>query len=974
MSNTLIKRSLLASTILGLSGMVAAPALAQSAGQPVEAQPDVIDSPTTGAIVVTGSRIARPNLEQSSPVTVVDAAEISLSQPISAEEFLRELPGTVPSIGPAVNNGTNGSAQLNLRGLGPNRNLILMNERRVVPATLAGVVDLNIIPVALLERVDVFTGGASSVYGADAVAGVVNFITRRNFAGIDINANYGITERGDGSSYRVDLTTGANFDDGRGNAVLSVSYSNTNPVLQGARAVGTVSRSSATGNPQGSATATPASILFPVVGRFEGGSILTGAANLANYNFNPLNVFQTPLERWSVFGQARYEISPAIEVFTEAFYVNSEVDQQIAPSGSFFTDLQVPLNNQFLTPTQRLQLCQAFFQVPAPTATNANATRNSTPEECAPRIAAGEEVTTQIGRRFTEAGPRRTNYLTHTFQVVAGARGPLTPTLNWEISGQYGESDRQNTSFGQGLRDSLQAGVRGCPAGSPPGCVPINIFGPEGTFTQAMFDFINIPTFAFINTELAAAQATVSGDLGWGSPLAVEPIGVAVGLEYRRYGGSSGGDAVSRTPGAVLGAGAASLPITGEYDAREAFAELVIPLIEDSFIHNFTIEAGARYSDYSTSGGNWTYKVGASLMPIRDIKLRGVYSRAVRAPNIGELFQPQVTFLTNRTTDPCAEGGPVGNAALTARCIAQGATAAQIGNIPQPVAGQINATGGGNPNLLPETATTITAGVVLQPTFLPGTAFTADFFDIKVRDYVSAPSQADVIDACLTGGDLAACALTKRNPLTGGLSGPNDTTPGPFLGSSNLGRLETNGFDFGASFRRDLGFARLNLNGNATWTRKFLFQATPTSINRDCLAHYSVSCDPPLPKWTWNVRTTLSFAQTDVSLLWRHLSSVSVEPPAPNPQLPTGTPTTGGPATVFPAYQRIPSADYFDLSIQHAIADNMRMTLTVQNLLDRDPPDVGNTVGSTTYNSGNTYPTMYDALGRRYTVGVNLRF
>lgn len=998
MSNNLIRGALMTSTIF--AGLVLPTAAALGQTQPPAEAPAVPseDGPTVvpqeaiadeqaalqasgEEIVVTGSRIARPNLEQSSPVTVVGSEEIAFQQPISAEEFLRELPGVVPAIGPAVNNGANGSATLNLRGLGTNRNLVLLNERRVVPATLGGVVDLNLIPVSLLERVDVFTGGASSVYGADAVAGVVNFITKRDFAGVELNANYGITDRGDGALYRVDFTAGANFDDGRGNAVFSISRTKTDPVLQGERDIGLESRSSNTGLPQGSVAAAPATILAPFVAAVVPGqdTFQIGATN--NFNFNPLNVFQTPLDRWSIFGQARYEVSPAIEVYSEGFFVRSEVTQQIAPSATFFNAFRLPLNNQFLTPAQSQQLCQAGVDIdPATPGRQA-----PTAAQCDPLIASGTEINAIVARRFVEAGPRLTSFVTNTYQVTAGARGPLTSNLDWNLSAQHGRSERTNTSENQGLFDRFQQSIRGCPAGSASGCVPINIFGAEGTLTPEMFNFLNVPTFTFVNTKLDAAQAVVSGDLGFSSPFAQEPIGIAVGAEYRKYSGGQRGDAISSTPGAVLGAGGAFTTIEGSYDSKEVFIELAAPLVEDRpFFENLTLEAGFRYSDYSTSGGNETYKIGGSWTPIQDIKFRGVYSRAVRAPNLGELFAPVNTVLSNRATDPCQgtvaqiqARGPNNLALCQAQLAAVGA-GPTLGTIPAPFAGQINVTVGGNPELDPEIAKTFTAGVVLQPRFVPGFSATIDYFKIKVSDAVSAPSQSDIIDGCFSQADpsFGFCQLIFRNPLTGGLSGDPSTTRGPILQSSNLGEIETDGVDFGASYRRDLGFARLNWNLNATYTNSFTFQALPTTFARQCVKFYSVSCDPPQPKFTMNMRTTLSFGDTDVSVLWRHLSKTEVEPrtTCAAGSFEPGDEGNCGPAGILEDYQNIPSYNYFDLALQHSIGRTMRMVLTVSNLFDKDPPDVGNTVGSTAFNSGNTYPTVYDAIGRRYTVGVNLRF
>ena len=889
--------------VLGLA-LISAPAFAQTAPAENTAPADE-EATSAEAIVVTGSRIARTNLELSSPVNVIGAEEIQFRQPTSIEDVLRQLPGSVPGIGSAVNNGSNGTATFNLRGLGSNRNLVLINSRRVVPSGTGGVVDLNLLPVALLERSEVLTGGASSVYGADAITGVLNFITKRNFTGLQLDTSYGITQRGDGQSFKTDLTIGANIDGGRGNVALSIGYTNTKPVLQGDRAISLFARSSATGAPQGSPTAVPASILFPLTGAFDPTTgTITGPA-LSDFNFNPLNVFQTPLRRYNIFAQARYEVSDAIEVFTEASYTRTDVQQRIAPSGTFFNNLFVPLNNQFLTPAQRTQLCNASVGIagglPAGT-------------DCPTAIAAGTEIRTQIGRRFVEAGPRLTNFVGNTFQIVGGARGQLTKSLKWEISGQYGQADFTNTQSGQGLTSRLQQALRACPAGSATGCVPINIFGPAGSLTAAQFNFLNVRTFSFAQSKLSSFEAGISGDLGFSSPFSDQPVGIAVGAEYRRYTASSGGDSASATPGEVLGAGGAALPLSGRYSSKEAYAEVNIPLVTDRpFFHSLTLEGGYRYSDYSTTGGSSTYKVGGSWAPVEDIKFRGVYSRSVRSPNIGELFQPQVQGLNNLTTDPCA--GTV--AVVTARganfpalCQAQLA-AGQFGSVPIPAAGQIVQTTGGNPNLSPEVANTYTFGVVLEPQVLKGLTFTADYFNIKVTGAVSAPSVADIINGCFsttnTSPTNVSCLAIQRNPLTGGLSGPTDGSfRGVFRGASNLGTIKTSGIDFGLNYRQDVGPINLAVSSNVTYTLDNLFQATPLSINRECVGYYSVSCGNPQPEWQWNVRTTVGLeGGSDFSLLWRHVGGVNVEPIAPTPQVFGGIPTTGGPATVFAAFQSI---------------------------------------------------------------------
>jgi iron complex outermembrane recepter protein len=952
-------------------------------------------------LVVTGSRIARSNLELSSPVNVIGAEEIQYRQPTSIEDVLRQLPGSVPGIGSAVNNGSNGTATFNLRGLGANRNLVLINSRRVVPAGTGGVVDLNILPVALLERSEVLTGGASSVYGADAITGVLNFITKRNFTGLQLDTSYGLTERGDGQSFKTDLTMGASIDGGRGNVALSIGYTDTKPVLQGDRDISTFARQSSRCTPaqsaqlvnpctalnnttvgfaQGSPTAAPATIFSPIVfplsttgARFDPatGTIVAGASD---YNFNPLNVFQTPLRRYNIFSQARYEVSDAIEVFTEASYTRTDVQQRIAPSGIFGNTLRIPLNNQFLTPAQRLQLCGA-----------AAVMGGSLPvgTDCAAAIAAGTEITTSIGRRFVEAGPRLTNFVGTTFQITGGARGPITDSLKWELAGSFGQADFTNRQNGQGLASRAQQALRGCPAGSATGCVPLNIFGAEGSLTPAMFNFLNVTTFSFVQSKLTTFEGTISGDLGFSSPFSEEPVGIAVGAEYRRYTASSGGDSASATPGEVLGAGAPALPLAGQYSSKEVFGEINLPIVTDKpFFKSLTLEAGYRYSDYTTTGGSSTYKVGGSWAPIDDIKFRGVYSRSVRSPNIGELFQPQVQGLNNLTTDPCqgsAADVAARNANFTALCQSQ-VRPGQFGTIAPPRAGQIVQTTGGNPNLDPEVATTYTFGAVLEPSIVPGLALTADYFNIKVDGAITAPAVSDIVNGCFsatnTDPNNPSCLAIQRDPLTGSLSGSTDGSfRGVFRGSSNLGTIKTSGIDVGLNYRRDLGAVRLSLNSNVTYTLDNLFQANPTSINRQCVGYYSTACGNPQPEWQWNARTTLGFGSgTDVSVLWRHLGGVNVEPQEPSPRLPLGQPTTGGPASVVDAYKSIRAYDYFDLSLRQAIGDNLQFTLTVQNLFDKDAPDVGNTIGGTGPNSGNTFPSVYDVLGRRFTAAVRFKF
>ena len=996
--------------------LVSAPAYAQ----------DAEDSATTGGeIVVTGTLIRNPNLEQSTPVNVTTSDAIELKQSNTAEEVLRELPGVVPNIGSAVNNGNAGAAYVDLRGLGSIRNIVLINGNRVAPSDVNGRVDLNNIPLALIERVDALTGAAVTTYGADAITGVVNFITKRDFAGLEVTASQQITERGDGNVFRVDATIGANFDDGRGNAVLSIGYQEADPVYQGARPFSDNTLDSYSNTNIGSGTGVPSRFsgtrpidpltgqpsIDPTVG--NGGVRQVNAAGqavgtFATYNFNPFNIFQTPFERFNIYGQANYEVSDSVEVYTRGMFSKNTVSTIIAPSGSFGGTVTINLNNPYLPAALRNQFC-AFNTAAADSGLY---TPRFTPAECAAAAAATgrtdpnyREVTATLNRRTPEVGPRISDYQTTFFDYRVGARGGITDTLDWSIEGSYGESENIQTIKNYTLQSrfrqaSLADNTTTCQSATN-GCVPVNIFGPEGSITPDMASFLTADSSTTNRTSLAQVRGIISGDVGFASPGAVQPIGFALGGEYRKYGAQQASDLLAKTPGELGGAGGAAPDIDGQYDVYEAYAEIVAPLIEDKpFFESLTLEAGIRYSDYSIRGAGgydtWTWKVGGSWEPGAGVKFRGNYSRAVRAPNIGELFTPTSVGLTNLGIDPCAGAAPVGNANLRAVCLAQGAPAGTIGSITNPTAAQANITTGGNLNLQPEKANTWTAGVVFQPDFLPRFSMSVDYYNIKITDVLGTPLPGDIIAACFDNLDAssAACTSIRRNPITGGLDGDPAITPGLFGTTNNLGRLFTDGVDLLMNYNTDLGFASLDWSFVGNWTRSSKFKANaadPASLNRECVGYYSVNCSftgSIQPEYQFSQRFTLGFDAVDLSLLWRWQDSVSFEPaqlqadidaaidagtsPTTGCPDPTGTDPNG--CVVDPQFRKIKAAHYFDLSARFNVSENLVFTATVQNLLDKQPPIVGNSIGSTTYNSGNTYPSTYDALGRRYAVSAKLKF
>ena len=1021
MSN-MFRRHLLASTLL-VGATVAAPAFAQSgstppnAAGPAEANAvgasatgtqDAAAAPAaqagdTGAIIVTGSLIKNPNLKSAAPVQVVGRDEISLRQSNTAEELLRTLPGVTPSIGSAVNNGNGGASELNLRNLGEQRNLVLLDGQRITPADITGVVDLNNIPLALIERVDVLTGGAATTYGADAVSGVVNFVTRTDFSGIEMNSSEQINQQGDGNTFRTDITIGGNFDEGKGNAVLSVGYQKSDPVTQGDRSYSAVQLESFTGGASGSNTTVPGRFTRP--GQpVQQINPTTGALvpTFQKFNFNPYNLFQTPFKRFNIFGEAHYDASDHVTFYTRGMFSKNTVDTVLAPGGAFGVPIAINYNNPYLPLAAATQFAQANGLI------NADGTDNGF---AAARAATGptdpnyKTFTTTATRRTPELGNRAATNTTTLFDYKAGVKFNIFDSLSLDVGGNYGQSENNAVTTGN-LRASrlanaaLASSTTTCD-GTDTSCVPVNLFGPNGSITAAQAAYLAGPTEVTEKTSLVQAHALLTGDFGVSSPLASNPISFAVGGEYRKYTASQVSDVLSQTPGEISGSGGAAPNIHGAYEVTEGYGELSVPLVNDKpFAHSLSAEGGVRYSHYKidTAGSptfnTTTYKGAGTWEPVQGVTLRGNYQHAVRAPSIAELFSPVVTSLTNLGADPCATltsagatipGATAPTGALRDVCIAQGATAATVNLIQFDP--QINSTGGGNINLKPEKSNSFTAGVVLTPAmYVPGLSFTVDYFKIKITDAITSPTPGDAIAACFNGASTtnggaglpagaatsAACTGIRRDPVTGALFGDSATVPGIPLTLSNLGTLKTDGIDVTANYRHDFGLAKLNLSFNGTWTNTNKFQATPGGLNRECVGYFSVNCASPQPEFVWDTRATVTVKQVDFSVLWRHLSKLKQEPADIAIDGPAFTGTDGLGDNVN--FGKIKAFNYFDLSMRTIVGDHLELTFTVANLANKKPPIVGTDIGSTLYNSGNTYPSLYDAEGRRFLVGAQVKF
>lgn len=935
-------------------------------------------------IVVTGSLIRNPGLARSAPVTGIGEDEILLKGANTAEQLLRDVPGVVPSVGSSFNQGNRGASFVNLRGLGNNRNLVLVDGARLAPAEIEGRFDLNNIPLSLIQRTDVLTGGASTTYGADAVSGVVNFVIKPRVTGIELSVSEQITDSGDGNVVRADLSGGSEFADGRGSFILAAGYQKADPVYQGDRLYGATAYDSVTGLPSGSTVAVPTVFVIPGLGarQMDDSGALVGL--YAPYNANPLNLYQTGFERYNVFGSARYAISDTLELYGRGIWSQHSVDVIVAPGGAFSTPVSVPLNNPFLPDAARDQLCSVLGLSAAGCLAAASAGGPTDP--------AYRAVAATMSRRAVENGPRVPGAETTFQDYQIGLRGALTDSVDWDVFVSYGESRNAVPATGyyriSRVQQSLLATTDG--AGNPVcvdpsnGCVPVDWFGPEGAITEEMNGFLRGVALTEQETSLAQINARINGDTPVTSPWATTPVAFGLGAEYRRTEAAMMVDPVTSS-GDISGAGGATPDVSGAYDVAEAFGELIVPIAEDlPYLHDLTFEAGVRYSHYmidapgDPSFSTTTWKAGGGWAPIRDVRFRGNYARAVRAPNISELFLPTTTTIGALQDDPCANltdrgapvvGRPTPTGALLETCLAQGAPANQIGLIQQPTAGQANITTGGNLNLEPEISDSWTLGLVLTPVLLPRFSLTLDYYNIEVTDAISVPTTGDIVNGCFSAPSPTnpSCQLIERDPISGGLNGDQNIVSGIGLARSNLGRLATDGIDVTANYSRDLGFARWTLGATANWTHRSSFQSTPSSVERDCVGVYDVNCTSLQPEFQWSVRNGLSFGGGfDVSLLWRHIDSMDAVASLFSGEIPS----LGGTYD----FNRIEAFDYFDLSGRYTIADRYMVQLTVQNLLDSEPPIVGGTIRSGGFNDGNTFPSTYDALGRRFVLTARLAF
>jgi len=817
-------------------------------------------------IVVTGSRIRRPDYETASPIVSVSAVTLQQSGTTNITDFLTGYPALIGSStsnqnsGDRAGIGATGLNLLNLRNFGTQRTLVLVDGRRHVSGTEGSEdVDINTIPQDLIERVDVLTGGASAIYGADAVTGVVNFILKKDFEGISARAQAGISEQGDAGQRLFTITAGKNFAGGRGNIALAYEYgvndrytTQDRDYLTGANLVSFRRNPNYVAGTPGSYYVIPTrdaryldtarngavDVTFDGIPEFTGtgkvydrGTVLPGNAyavggdstSLADYG----NDLLPRVERHVANAVGHFEVSPALTIFAEGKYAQTNSFSLAQPTYDYY--LYIPEDNPFIPANIKAAIDPANGGV-------------------------------LVTRDNFDLGQRGENIKRETYRGVIGARGDIADDLHYEVSYVYGQTDvtahyvndRYTDRFldaidvvtganGQpacrvtalGVASAVAAGASVAPVSfSPNQCVPLNIFG-EGVASQAALDFIHADTTDRSRITQQVISGSIGGDFRRLFHLPGGELGYSIGGEYRR-------ETSSFTPDAIAQQGQTFTnilsPTSGKFNVKEVFAELDAPLLKDRpFFNMLDVAAAIRYSDYSTIGSTTTYKADLTWAPVRDIRFRGTYSYAVRAPNIGELFAG-ASQTYQFFDDPCTVNNrSLGTATRAANCTtiltAAGLNAAEIAAFEDPRSVNIPGTQTSNPNLKAERARTWTAGVVLSPRFVPGLTASFDWYDIKLKDAINTVDPQQLAELCVD-------QPTTQNPFCGSIvreAGTGLISDFTIL-PRNVASFRTAGMDVNLNYRLNTasyGVFNLKLVGN--YLNKLTFTGTPGADPTDDL-------------------------------------------------------------------------------------------------------------------------------------------
>ncbi|GHA91543.1 TonB-dependent receptor [Algimonas arctica] len=975
-------------------------------------------------IIVTGSRLnVNPNLTSAQPILSIDNSEISARGVVNIEDLTNSLPQISAAQTSEQSNGASGTAQLDLRGLGAQRTLSLIDGRRLPYGDSSSVaVNIDLVPTNLVERIEVLTGGSSAVYGSDAVSGVVNFILKDDFEGAELDLQYGFAQSSNGSDDIFDdvmrtaqvqlpgsitdgeevtgsVTLGANLDGGRGNVVAFASYQTRNEILGADRTRSACTIGSGSTNGFGCVGSSNFRRFNNVadfggtdVFQQENGQFTTFAGGPAEtFNFGASNYFQRPVERFQLYTKASYEVIDGHELFMDFGFTESQSDAQIAPSASFgFFQRSINCSNPLIQDTSLFANGESFAT---------NILGCSAADIAADAANPGSVVVDGLTatHRNVEGGSRNSRLENQAMRFVGGMRGTFAETWDYEVFGQYSKTKDQDTStndfqidqLGQSLLVTTDAAGNAVCIDPSNGCAPYNIFergaGGESLVSDAALSFIQGVGITTGQTDQLIFGGNVQTDLsnyGFVSPYASDTgVGLLIGAEYREDSLDAQPDQISqRADGGFTGVGGPTLPVAGSINVFELFGEIEIPLVTGvEFFEELVFNGQYRYSDYSVDGNGVsnsfstdTYGAQLTWVPTPDITFRGQYQRAVRAPNVVELFTGQSTGLPdlpefgkdsagNTVYDPCSSTATTTPLASAAACASTGVTAAQYGSVPDVVSGQTQGIFGGNPNLSPETSDTFTVGAVFTPSFISGLTASVDYFDITIDDaIVSGIGASNILNGCLETGDATFCDLVQRD----GAGSLNASGPGIGFALTNLNAasLATSGIDLQVNYSFDLerfgaeNFGDFAVQYASTFLSSSDFTPFLGAVTDECEGKFVGNCGQPTADYrhraiaTWNTPVE----GLGVNVTWRHFGSVENEG---NPQS-----TNEG---------SLDAANYFDVSTRWEFMDGITARAGVNNIFENRFP-VSVSSGPGINGNNNTYPGIYDT-GRFVFVGLNVK-
>ncbi len=904
-------------------------------------------------IVVTGSRIMRRDFDVPSPLATIDKAEIEFTPQATIEETLNQMPQVFPSFGRTSNNPSNGMANVDLRGLGPGRSLVLLNGRRLAPTGTGNEVDLNNIPRFLLQRIEIITGGTSTVYGSDAIAGVVNFITVSDFEGFGIEASFNTTEKSDAQSYDLSLAYGHSFDDGRGNVSVYANWFDRDPLFASER--------SFTSNlyvdgwdgdlyPWGS-WSTPAGVVrWPQADLGNGPAPVTFNADGTPrefggwdevYNYAEVNYVQVPINRLALGAMGHYGFTDRIEGYFEVSFTRNEPALDLAPAPAWI-DFEVNLDNPVLTPEAR-QLFTDFY------ACDANLACIS------------------YSKRFPEFGPRIAEFVHDYSRIVAGFRGELGE--HWDIDGWVTYTDasselflRNSASYSRYLQGMLVDPLTNECYDPSGGCVPLDVFGEERLSAEAI-EFLRYPYF----TDKTRRTQKLASVYVTGSPLEIwaGPIDTAFGIDWRSDETNFKSDDAFLT-GDVLGWGGEA-PISGTEAVVEIYSEAVLPLFADkSWARRLELELGARYSQYERAGGVWSYKAGGIWQVLDGLQFRVMRQRSVRAPNSIELFEEQSVsygrWIRDSFQDPCsASADPVGNN-VAEKCIVQGLPEGQIGIFEATEDYVVESRSGGNPELQPEIGKTWTLGVVVKPAAVAGLAISLDYFSLEVKDTIGG---VDSFLICFDPLNVenVFCDNIQRD-ASGNIARVTDIM-------SNKGLLDATGFDSVIQYTTDLpewlafkdNIADFSVALNLTHYLTHETQENPVTRVVDCIGYFGWPCGYlAYPKSRVTTNLNYTSGPLGMHLTWRWIEGTTNAAPM-------GWDVYPGSEDFILAIPEISDKHYLDFGLSYWFGDRVQLRLGVANLMGTDPPDMADQAWA-----NNTDMGLYDVFGRSYYLTFSTQF